>query len=133
VDRPSRLPLYLGIALVICAWTVIGIGWYQSGQQDLETGQIPYVISGGFGGFGLLLMGVIAILADVVRQAESKLRRSAEELHRRMQELAEVFVLEEAAPARAPQARGTGAGSQRPRGRRGHRPQQRRSGTASSD
>ena len=29
---------------------------------------------------------------DVVRQAESKLRRSAEELHRRMEELAEVFV-----------------------------------------
>ncbi len=92
MERPSRLPLYAGIALLALGWVVVGIGWYQSGQQDLETGQIPYVISGGFGGFGLILMGVIGILADVVRQAETKLRRSAEELHRRMQELAEVFV-----------------------------------------
>jgi hypothetical protein len=84
--------MYLGIALIASGWAVIFVGWYQSGRQDLETGQIPYVISGGFGGFGLLLMGVIAILVDVVRQAESKLRRSAEELHDRMEALAEAFV-----------------------------------------
>jgi hypothetical protein len=92
VERPSRLPLYVGIALLALGWIVVAVGWYQSGRQDLETGQIPYVISGGFGGFGLILMGVIGILADVVRQAETKLRRSADELHKRMQELAEVFV-----------------------------------------
>jgi hypothetical protein len=94
VERPSRLPLYVGIALLALGWTVVGIGWYQAGQQDLETGQLPYVISGGFGGFGLILMGVIGILADVVRQAESKLRNSADELHDRMRELAEIFVSE---------------------------------------
>lgn len=86
------MPLYVGVALLVLGWVVVGIGWYQAGQQDLETGQIPYVISGGFGGFGLILMGVIGILADVVRQAESKLRRSADHLHERMQELAEAFV-----------------------------------------
>jgi hypothetical protein len=48
-------------------------------------------------------MGLIAILVDVVRQAETKLRRSADELHRRMEELAETFVLEQApAPKRRP-------------------------------
>jgi hypothetical protein len=110
VERPSRLPLYVGIALLALGWTVLGIGWYQSGQQDLETGQLPYVISGGFGGFGLILMGVIGILADVVRQAETKLRRSAEELHDRMQELAEVFVSEREEslpPARSSSRRST--------------------------
>jgi hypothetical protein len=134
MERPSRLPLYVGIALLIAGWAVIFIGWYQSGQQDLETGQLPYVISGGFGGFGLIIMGVIAILADVVRQAESKLRRSAEELHRRMEELAEVFVRQEASSRQAqPASRasaqgGTGARRSRPR-----RPQQRPPGAASSE
>jgi hypothetical protein len=102
-EAPSRLPLVLGIVLLVAGWAVIMLGWYQSGRQDLETGQIPYVISGGFGGFGLILMGLIGILVDVVRQAETKLRRSADELHRRMEELAETFVLEQApAPRTAP-------------------------------
>jgi hypothetical protein len=123
VERPSRFPLYAGVALLVCGWVVVGIGWYQSGQQDLETGQIPYVISGGFGGFGLILMGVIGILADVVRQAETKLRRSAEELHKRMRELAEVFVAdnEEASlpPARTAASRGSNGrrAQDRPRAR----------------
>ncbi len=106
MEHPSRLPLYVGILLVAAGWAVIMLGWYQSGRQDLETGQIPYVISGGFGGFGLILMGLIAILVDVVRQAETKLRRSADELHRRMEELAETFVLEQAPePKRRPKRR----------------------------
>jgi hypothetical protein len=96
IETPSRLPLVCGVILLVAGWVVIGLGWWQAGRQDLETGQIPYVISGGFGGFALILMGIIAILADVVRQAESKLRRSADELHRRMEELAEVFVREQA-------------------------------------
>ena len=124
VERPSRFPLYAGIALLVLGWVVVGVGWYQSGQQDLETGQIPYVISGGFGGFGLILMGVIGILADVVRQAETKLRRSADELHTRMQELAEVFVSEHEdaslPPARTAASRGSNGrrARSRPRGRR---------------
>ena len=125
VDRPSRLPLYIGIFLLACGWAVIFLGWYQAGRQDLETGQLPYVISGGFGGFGLLLMGVIAIVLDVVRQAESQLRQSAEQLHERMQELAETFVLGQATPRRSGAQEPTTTTASRPRRRRRRRPQQR--------
>lgn len=107
--------MYLGIALIASGWAVIMVGWYQAGRQDLETGQLPYVISGGFGGFGLLLMGVIAILVDVVRQAESKLRRSAEELHGRMEALAEAFVRNSGEPRRASASGKQGARRRRAR------------------
>lgn len=69
MDRPSRMPLYLGVLLAACGWAAIGLGWYQAGQQDLETGQLPFVISGGFGGWGLLLMGGVGVLMDTIRQA----------------------------------------------------------------
>lgn len=82
----------LGVVLVACGWAAIGLGWWQAGRQDLETGQLPYLISGGFGGFGLLMTGAIAVLIDVVRQAEWSLRRSAEELHVRMEQVVDAFV-----------------------------------------
>jgi len=101
---------------------VIFIGWYQAGNQDLETGQLPYVISGGFGGFGLLLMGMVAILLDVVRQSEFKLRRSAEELHTRMEELAETFVSNSNARRGSQASSASEDGMPRPARRRRRRP-----------
>jgi len=93
MERPSRLPMVIGIVLLVCGWAAIFVAWYQAGHQDLETGQIPYVISGGFGGLGLLLMGMVFVLIDVVRRSEVKLRRSTERLHERMEQVSDAFLI----------------------------------------
>src|SRR5437879_6159296 len=81
VKRPSRLPLYIGLFLVVAGWVALFVGWYQAGRQDLQTGQIPYVLSGGFGGWALLAMGTLTIFVDVVRQIEWRAHVHLHDVH----------------------------------------------------
>jgi hypothetical protein len=80
MDQPSRIPLVVGVILIACGWAVIGLGWWQAGRQELETGQIPYVVSGGFGGLGLILLGTAGVLVDAIQRTSWLERRSSAEL-----------------------------------------------------
>jgi hypothetical protein len=89
VKRPHRIVLYLGVALVVVGWVALFLGWYQAGRQDLQTGQIPYVMSGGFGGWALLAMGALLIFLDVVRQIERRAHAHLRDLQRTLERIAE--------------------------------------------
>lgn len=82
------MPLTLGVLLVAAGWIVLFVAWYQTGQQDLETGQLPYVLSGGFGGWGLLLMGAGLIFFDAVRQMEWRAHQRLDEVQSALKDLA---------------------------------------------
>lgn len=53
--------------LIAAGWSAIGLGWWNASRIDVETGQLPYLVSGGFGGLGLLVLGAAGILVDVVQ------------------------------------------------------------------
>ena len=114
MDRPSRFPLYLGVLLVIAGWVALLVGWYQAGRQDLETGQIPYVLSGGFGGWALLVMGAAAVVVDVMRQAEWRAHEQLDEVRAALDGVAELL---ERALRRAPERRAEEAAPERSRAR----------------
>lgn len=101
---PSRLPLYVGVLLVACGWGVLYVGWWQAGRQELETGQLPYVLSGGFGSAGLILMGAAGVLLWAVRLALWSHRQSLEgirsEIDRLSSTLREAREEEESPPRR---------------------------------
>lgn len=79
MDKPaSRLPLVVGCLLIAVGWAAIYLGWQKAGEQRIEVGQIPYLVSGGFGGLGLILLGVAGILTDVILRASWQQRRAAE-------------------------------------------------------
>ena len=118
MKRPNRLPLYLGVPLVVAGWAALFLGWYQAGRQDLQTGQIPYVLSGGFGGWALLAMGTLLIFIDVVRQIEWRAHVHLRDVQKTLDRLGEKLA-EPARPA-APEDvdRPPRKGSRRRRGSR---------------
>lgn len=88
---PSRLPLYVGVLLIAGGWGVLYVGWWQAGRQELETGQLPYVLSGGFGSAGLILMGAAGILLWAVRRALWAHRQSLEGIRSELDRLSSVL------------------------------------------
>jgi hypothetical protein len=86
---PTRLPLYVGIVLIALGWGAIFLAWQRAAALDLETGQLPYVLSGGFGGFGLLLLGSAGVVVDVILRTQWRSRETIDALRSAIEGLAE--------------------------------------------
>jgi hypothetical protein len=54
----ERLLIRLGMALPIIGLVIIGVAWYGASGTGYVADQIPYLISGGVGGVGLILIGL---------------------------------------------------------------------------
>jgi hypothetical protein len=86
----------LGGALVVAGFVAVIIGWVGTSQTVLVSGQIPYVVSGGLLGLGLIFLGAflyfghwVAVLVRESRErgAEDRedlalVRQSLDEVHR---------------------------------------------------
>ncbi|HVE92718.1 MAG TPA: hypothetical protein VNE62_10555 [Actinomycetota bacterium] len=87
-QRPSWLPLVTGILLIASGWAVIYLGWQRAAAQKLEVGQLPYIVSGGFGGLGLLLLGAAAILMQVILHTSYKERQALHDVAAKLERAA---------------------------------------------
>lgn len=54
----ERLLIRLGMALPIIGLVILGVAWYGASGTGYVADQIPYLISGGIGGLGLILIGL---------------------------------------------------------------------------
>jgi hypothetical protein len=60
--RPlSPGPVYAGIALTLAGFVLIAVAWGQTAHETNVALQIPYVLSAGFSGLGLVLVGVTVV------------------------------------------------------------------------
>jgi hypothetical protein len=80
-----RRPLivYAGLALVALGLLAIILGWYGAGGEKLVERQIPYLISGAFGGAGLVGLGTLLLFSNDMRL----LRQRVDDLHAVLHEL----------------------------------------------
>lgn len=70
----------IGMAFAAAGFVLILIAWNGAAGLDYAQGQIPYLISGGVGGLGLIVFGAALIVAESNRRDRALLERRLEEL-----------------------------------------------------
>ena len=78
--RWSKLGGVLGIAYCIAGFFLIFLGWNGAASHDRVEAQIPYLISGGLGGLGLVVVGAALIVAHSLRADRVELAGAIEDL-----------------------------------------------------
>ena len=103
---PKRPGWQVGAALLFIAagFVVIGVAWNGAASIDFAQGQLPYLLSGGAAGLGLIGVGMVLILFEGAR-------RTRNHLDQRLDTIA--GLLEETMRARGDGANGNGSHSQK--------------------
>jgi hypothetical protein len=78
--RPlSPVPTFFGIAVAVLGFVLILIAWGQTAGEVNVALQIPYLISGGLTGLGLVMVGV-TIVSVAAKRRDAVLREQQTEL-----------------------------------------------------
>jgi hypothetical protein len=83
----AKLAGLLGIAYCIAGFFLIFLGWNGAATYDDEPAQVPYLISGGIAGLGLVVIGAALVVAHSLRTDRVELRGSIEDLRATMERL----------------------------------------------
>ncbi len=67
LDRRVRLGRLLGLLFLTAGFVLIGKAWDGAASINFAQGQIPYLLSGGFMGLGLIVTGATLINVSTVR------------------------------------------------------------------
>lgn len=70
----------LGLGFSLLGFLVILLGWNGAAGLDYAQGQLPYLLSGGFVGLGLIVVGAGLTIAESNRRDRAQLERHLREL-----------------------------------------------------
>jgi hypothetical protein len=81
VDRRVRLGRILGLLFVTAGFVVIGVAWNGAASINLRIdSQFPYLLSGGFLGLGLIVIGSTLLFLSTVRAERQILTAKFDEM-----------------------------------------------------
>jgi hypothetical protein len=89
VRRPARLALYVGVVCFILGAVALYLGYNGAATNALVQAQMPYVISGGLAGLGLLALGGISIALYVILVIQADFRRELGAMREAIEQLSE--------------------------------------------
>ena len=79
-QRWSGVAGRLGMGFCLLGFLVIAFAWNGAAGLDYTQGQLPYLISGGVGGLGLIVIGGSVIVAESNRRDRAILERKLDQL-----------------------------------------------------
>jgi hypothetical protein len=83
----SPVPIYIGIVVVLAGFALIGLTWGKVAGLLQVALQLPYLVSGGLTGLGLIVVGVTVISISAKRRDAAEQGRQLEQLAGIMKEL----------------------------------------------
>ena len=72
--------IWTGIGFIVAGFVLIAVAWAGAAGHLLVSLQVPYLISGGLGGVGLIVVGGLVVVVTVVRQAADQRARQTQTL-----------------------------------------------------
>lgn len=76
----SKGTTYIAVGMLVMGFLLLVLGWNGAANLDYVQGQVPYVISGGLAGIGLIGAGLVMALIQESRRNTSMLAEKLDEL-----------------------------------------------------
>lgn len=76
----SKSTTYIAVAMMAGGFLLIVLGWNGAAGLDYVQGQLPYLISGGMAGFGLIVGGLVLAVIQEMRRSTLAVTEKLEEL-----------------------------------------------------
>ncbi|MHB8512788.1 MAG: hypothetical protein ACYDCC_11475 [Actinomycetota bacterium] len=71
----------MSLGFIALGFIVIGVAWNGAAGKDCASCQLPYLLSGGFAGLGMIVVGVGLMLFESGRRAGTKVDHDLKELN----------------------------------------------------
>jgi hypothetical protein len=87
LDPASLVPTYVGVIVAMAGFALIGVCWAKVAGLVNVWQQIPYVVSAGLPGLGLVMSGLVIVNVSARRQDGAERARQLAALAEALQEL----------------------------------------------